>query len=102
MYRSVMVTPSEQSITSDHFFNNTNEGILKGLHHCLENGEDVKVYATTSITFIKVNFQDGNVDEEKTFYFVTKATPIQTATDVKDLVEIIRNKEKKQKNKSTG
>ena len=36
------------------------------------------------------------MDDEKTFYFSTKAAPIQTASDVQDLVESIRHKVEKQ------
>src|SRR5271156_2962203 len=63
-------------------FINSREGIPRVLHHCLANGEDVKVFTTTSVTMQKINISDGKVDEEKTFYFSSKAVPIQTESDI--------------------
>ena len=99
VYRSVTVTPMTAElpiITSDEFFYETREGIERVILHCLENGEDVKVFATTSITMQKVNISDGNVDEEKTLFFTTKATPIQTATDIHDLVDSVQRRIEKE------
>src|SRR5271156_2317191 len=92
VYRSVFVFPSEHCITADQLFNNTTEGINRVLHHCLQNGENVKVYPSTSVTMQKVNVADGRVDEEKTFYFNTTAAPIQTVSDMANHVDSIRYK----------
>ena len=40
----------------------------------------------------KVNISDGRVDGEKTFYFSTKAAPIQTISDAADLVSSFQAK----------
>ena len=104
VYRSITVTPTAELPikTSDGFFFEIREGIERVLLHCLENGEDVKVFTTTSITMHKINISDGNVDEEKTFFFSTKATPIQTATDIYDLVDSTQSKVEKAIEKYTS
>ena len=87
VFRSVTITPTEHCITADQLFNNTREGVFQILRFALANGEDLKVYSTTSVTFHKVNIADGVVDEEKTFFFSTKAAPIQTESNIDELVQ---------------
>ena len=87
VFRSVTITPTEHCITADQLFTNTREGVFRVLRFALANGEDLKVYSTTSVTFHKVNIADGAVDEEKTFFFSTKAAPIQTESDIDELVQ---------------
>ena len=89
VYRSITVTPTERCITADHFTNNIREGVNRVLHHSLLNGEDVKLSSSTSVTMVKINISDGSVEDEKTFFFTTKAVPIQTASDSGDLVDSI-------------
>ena len=101
-YRSVTITPTEHCITSDQFSNNTREGVLQVIRFALANGENLKVYTTTSVTFQKVNIADGAVDDEKTFFFSTKAVPIQAESDIDELVERSRNKISTQIDKFTN
>jgi hypothetical protein len=90
--RIIDITPNEQSIISEQFINNTREGIQHVLKYCLDNGERVKVFSSTSVTMHKVNLADGTVDVEKTFFFNTKATPIQSDTDIDDFISKIQEK----------
>ena len=50
----------------------------------------------------KVNLADGTVDVEKTFYFNTKATPIQSDIDIADFINLIQDKLEKQIDKFTN
>jgi hypothetical protein len=87
VYRSITITPSELCITGEQFFNCTREGVLKILNHCLENGEDVKVFSTTEVKMYKVNISDGMADQEKNLLFFKKAAIIQIVTKAHNLVD---------------
>src|SRR5271154_3566497 len=102
VFRSTLITPSEQCITSEQFINNTKPGIIHILQHCLANGDSIKVFTTIEVTMHKVNLVDGTVDMEKPFYFSTKATPIQCGTDIEDFINHIQEKLEKQIDKFTN
>ena len=102
VFRSVLITPSMQSITSDQFILYTRSGIIHVLQHCLANGDSIKVHTAIEVTMQKVNLEDGTVDMEKPFYFLTKATPIQCNTDIEDFINHIQAKLEKEIDKFTN
>src|SRR5271156_2993226 len=60
------------------------------------------MFTTTSITMHKVNLADGTVDVDKTFFFSTKATPIQNDSDIGELIDNLQNKIESQTDKFTN
>ena len=100
--RSIIITPSQQCITADQFISNTREGIQHVLQYGLTNGETLKVFSATAVTMHMVNLADGTVDIEKTFYFTTKAIPIQSNVDISDFIDKVKEKIEKQIDKFTN
>ena len=91
-YRSITIVPQVQCLTADQLMLATQDGIRRVLIHILEHGDNVKVFATTSVTMQKINITDGSVEKEDDCFFSNRAIPIHSIRDIVDFIDTVAMK----------
>ena len=86
VYRDYAFQPNFKCITMQDLMDQCSPGIYATLELCIDKKAPIKAYLTIEALFYKINFTDGSVVEEKTCYMSTRATSIQTKTDIDKLV----------------
>jgi hypothetical protein len=85
-YREFTFKPNSHCMTMGQLMMDCEPGIMKVLKFCVKKRINVKVNCSVTTLMRKVNNSDGTVEREELSYFSTRARPVNTESDIQDLL----------------
>ena len=83
--------PTTRCITMEQFITATKTGIQRTLEHCLDHGEQTKVFCTVRILMHKIKFPEGTVEKEDVTHMSTNAMALQTRNDIEEFITNVKD-----------